>query len=92
MSGLLHKAEDALHGHHHDPNKSADHTSHHATQRNENESHGNHAQKHHHHDAIGHHPGHHHSHSTDTTNNDFQADRKYDHALKGGSAGVGFEE
>lgn len=45
MSGLLHKAEDALHGHHHDPNKSADHTSHHATQSNENESHGNHARE-----------------------------------------------
>ncbi|KAJ6093409.1 hypothetical protein N7486_008698 [Penicillium sp. IBT 16267x] len=83
MSSILHKAEDTLHIHHHDNNKSSEHGEH-AKQPDA------HADKHAH--------GHHHNEKPHMSQDerdraDFDAARHYDHALKNShGAGVGFEE
>ncbi|KAJ5108418.1 hypothetical protein N7456_005093 [Penicillium angulare] len=84
MSSFVHKAEDAMHLHHHDQNKPADH------ERSDSQPHapadkGSHSHQHHH-------EGQHLS-REDRDRADFNAARHFDHATKNShGAGVGFEE
>ncbi|KAJ5724478.1 hypothetical protein N7493_006206 [Penicillium malachiteum] len=83
MSGILHKAEDALHLHHHDQNKSAE------PMRDARQPEIP-ADKHHH---GPHHGDNHHLSQEERDRADFNAARHYDHAKKNSHGpGVGFEE
>ncbi|KAJ5925565.1 hypothetical protein N7454_008204 [Penicillium verhagenii] len=83
MSGVLHKAEDALHIHHHEKNKPTEHGEH-------TQQPAVHADKH----AHGqHHDERQHLSQDERDRADFNAARHYDHALKNSHGpGVGFEE
>ncbi|KAJ5540213.1 hypothetical protein N7513_008545 [Penicillium frequentans] len=83
MSGILHKAEDALHIHHQDKNKPTEHGEH----AKQPETHADkHAHGHHHHEKP-------HMSQEERDRADFEAARHYDHALKNSHGpGVGFEE
>ncbi|KAJ5924375.1 hypothetical protein N7466_008562 [Penicillium verhagenii] len=84
MSGVLHKAEDALHIHHHEKNKPTEHGEH--TQQPLNVQADKHAHGHHHDERQ-------HLSQDERDRADFNAARHYDHALKNSHGpGVGFEE